>query len=189
MGRWSLALTLFALVTVVAGCGRLHVPAFLGGKASAPAGTRVTGTVQSVNGNTITLQDGQTFTIDSSTKVAHPVAATLQDLTKGDIVAITATKQADNSLLATIVNVFPASQQITLGQRPLDGGNLMTNATVDSISDSGFSVTFPNGSAQVKLAPGARISKVADGTTADIKTGATVLATVSDGVAHNVNIR
>jgi hypothetical protein len=190
MNRFVLAFTAVIFGATLAGCGRLHVPAVLGGSSAQPApGNRVNGTVQSVDGSKVTLQDGTSFTMDGATRVSRPVAVALGDLHSGDVVAVTATKQPDNTLLATIVNVFPGTQRPPLGQRPLDGGNLMTNATVDKVDSSGFSVTFPNGSAQVKLASDAKLTKIADGSAADVKTGVGLTALVSDGVARSVTVR
>jgi hypothetical protein len=55
---------------------------------------------------------------------------TAADLHQGDYIAITAKRQPDNTLLASIVNVFPPSiGQVAPGQRPLPEGNLMLLAT------------------------------------------------------------
>ena len=67
------------------------------------------GVVQSVSGGTITLADNSTFTVAADTRFTHSVAAAVSDLQVGDVVAVTATKQDDGTLLATIVNVFRLS--------------------------------------------------------------------------------
>jgi hypothetical protein len=54
---------------------------------------------------------------------------------EGDFVATTAKPQADGTLLASEVRVFPESLRGTgEGHRPMDAGNTMTNATVASVS-------------------------------------------------------
>ena len=52
-----------------------------------------------------------------------------------------------------------------------------------------FSVTYPDGTAQVKLAPNAVVSKTADATAADIKVGSRVTGLVNNGVARIVTIQ
>lgn len=159
---------------------------------AAPAGTRVGGTVQSFTGGTVTLADGTSFTVSDTTRVTHSVAVTLTDLQVGDVVAITATKQADGTLLATIVNVFPLSLKANIPQlqRPIPNtSNLMTNGTINQVANGGFSVTYPNGTAQITLAPGATVSKSTDGTQADIKVGSKVTGFVNNGAARTLTIQ
>jgi hypothetical protein len=166
----------------------------VGGTApAAPANpaTRIDGRVQTVASNTITLADGASFTLTPTTRVVHQQPMTAADLKPGLFVAITATRQPDNTLLATIVSVFPASQSTTVpgGQRPLPEGNLMTNATIDQVSGNTFTVTFPGGGAKIMLAPNAQLSRRVDATPADITPGAMVSASVSNGAAQSVTIQ
>jgi hypothetical protein len=113
------------------------------------------------------------------------------DLKPGLFVAVTATRQPDNTLLATIASVFPASLSANVpgGQRPLPEGNLMTNATIDQVSGNSFTVTFPGGGARVTLAPNAQVIKQVDATPADITPGTTLSASVSNGAAVSVTIQ
>jgi hypothetical protein len=158
--------------------------------AAATAGTRITGTVQTLSGSSVTLGDGTTFTISPDTRLLHSVDEAVSDLQTGDLVAVTAKKQDDGTLLASIVNVFPKSlQNIRQGQSPMDAGNLMTNATVDTVANGGFTVKYPDGTALVKLAPDAKVTKLTDGTLADIKVGSSLLGLVVNGVARSVTIR
>jgi len=158
---------------------------------AAPAGTRMNGVVQSVTGSSVTLANGTSFTISSNTRFLHAVDVGVSDLQSGDLVAVTAKKQDDGTLLASVVNVFPKSIQANIrqGQSPMAAGNLMTNAAVDTVANGGFTVKYPDGTAQVKLAPDAKVTKLADGTLADVKVGSTVLALVVNGVARSVTIR
>ena len=113
------------------------------------------------------------------------------DLKPGLFVAITATRQPDNTLLATIVSAFPASLSSTVpgGQRPLPEGNLMTNATIDQVSGNSFTVTFPGGGAKITLAPNAQLIRQVDATPADIAPGATISAAVANGTAQSISIQ
>ncbi len=151
---------------------------------------RVSGSVQSVSGNTVVLGQGGGFTLTPQTVITVRKPGTASALQVGQTVAITAQPQPDGALLASIVLIFPvAPNGFPLGQRPLDAGNLMTNATIDKIQSSGFSATFPGGGVQVMLAPDAQISVLGTGTAADIIAGATVTAGVQNGVAQTVSVQ
>jgi hypothetical protein len=151
---------------------------------------RINGTIQSVSDGKVTLTDGKSYTVDDKTRIIRIESAKPSDLATGDYVAVTAKRQPDNTLLASIVNVFPASMKgVGVGQRPMGGGNLMTNATVDQINGDTFTVTFPGGGARVKLAPKAQINKLLDGSKADLKAGLTASALVDQGVARSVILR
>jgi hypothetical protein len=151
---------------------------------------RVNGTVQSVDNGRVTLKEGGGFAVNDQTRVTRRTASSASALQPGQIVAITAKRQPDNTLLASLVVVFPtAPTGFQLGQSPLDQGNLMTNATVDKVSGNSFSVTFPGGSAQVTVAPDGQVATLTIGTAADIKPGAVVSAAVRDGVAQTVAIQ
>jgi uncharacterized protein DUF5666 len=151
--------------------------------------SRISGTVSTIAGNTVTTQDNKSFMIDSKTMVTRHDPASASAIQPGRVVAITAKRQPDDSLLATMILVFRTAPNFTLGQRPLEGGDLMTNAKVDSADAGGFTVSFPGGGAQVKLAPGADIEILAAGTSVDIKSGAMISAAVRDGVAQSVSIQ
>lgn len=148
------------------------------------------GTIQSVDNGTITLSDGKSFSVGAKTRIIRMESIKAGDLKTGDYVAVTAKRQPDNTLLASMVNIFPASLKgIAVGQRPMTGGNLMTNATVDKIDGDSFTVTFPGGGAQVKLAPDAQLNRLDDATVNDLKSGLTVSALVQQGTAQSISIR
>lgn len=104
--------------------------------------------------------------------------------------AITAKRQPDNTLLASIVSIFPPSltNVVPGGQRPLPEGNLMTNATIDTISGNSFTVVFEGGGAKIAIAPDATLIKQIDATPADLTPGTKITAGVNNGVAMNVSI-
>jgi uncharacterized protein DUF5666 len=168
-------------------------PASPGG-GGAPGGTnpaaRVSGTVQSIDGTRITLTDGTSFALAADARVTQQRTVTAADLRSGQFVAVTAKRQPDNTLLATIVSVFPASLSTAVpgGQRPLPEGNLMTNASIDQVDGNSFTVTFTGGGAKVVLAPDAKLLQQTDATVGDLRPGATISATVSDGTARSVVI-
>jgi hypothetical protein len=71
-------------------------------------GNFATGTVQSVNGNTITLlsRDGTTttVTVTSSTKISKTEKGSLSDLKTGDNVVAVGSKSSDGSIAATTIS-------------------------------------------------------------------------------------
>jgi hypothetical protein len=114
---------------------------------------------------------------------------TAADLHQGDYIAITAKRQPDNTLLASIVNVFPPSLgQVAPGQRPLPEGNLMTNASIDQLQGNAFTVTFPGGGARVQLAPDATITRQVDASLDEVHQGDSVIMQVVDNAARSVTI-
>ena len=153
------------------------------------AAERVDGVVQSVSGSQVTLAGGRGFTLPSTARVQRSTLISGSDLKQGDYVAITAKRQPDNTLLASIVNVFPPSLgQVAPGQRPLPEGNLMTNATIDQVSGNTFTVTFPGGGARVQLAPDAKVTRSLDASPSDLTPGVSITAQVVDGAARFVTI-
>jgi Domain of unknown function (DUF5666) len=194
MPRAIVAVGLLVVAILVAGCGSagpnlLPQPA-TATVATAARGQRLSGLIQTISNGMITLDDGTSFTVSSDTRLTRVVQATLADLRVGDYVAVTAKRQSDNTLLATIVNVFPDTLRgVGVGQRPLNTGDLMTNATIDSVDATGFTVKFPEGTAQVKLTPDAQITRQVTATLTDLKEGSQVLAVVANGVAQSVTFR
>jgi hypothetical protein len=154
--------------------------------------TRVTGTVQSVDGNTVTLKEGGSFTLAGQTTITRTVPGSRSDLVPGAAVAVTAKQQPDNSMVASAVSVWPSGPggpSLDLhGPTPLDAGNLMTNETIESITGNTFAATFPGGGAKVTLTPDVKIAVRLPATPADIVVGATVSASVLNGVAQSVSI-
>lgn len=150
---------------------------------------RVEGTIQTFSGAQLTLSSGRSFSVPGTARISRSTNITAADLKTGDYVAITGNRQSDNTVLATIINVFPASLgQVAPGQRPLPEGNLMTNATIDQIEGTSMVVTFPGGGARIQLAPDAKITRAVDMTPADLVPGATISAQVTDNTARAITI-
>ncbi len=154
------------------------------------SGQRVSGTVKSIAGSTITLNDGTTITLSPDAQVIQVQPATASDLQPQEYVAITATRQPDGTLLASLVNIFAESQRgVAAGQRPLPGGNLMTNATITGVNGDTFTASFPGGDAMVKLAPGAKVMRFVQASPQDIVSGKTISAFVTNGVARSISLQ
>jgi hypothetical protein len=133
------------------------------------------------------LVTGQSFSLTDKTTVRRQVPLTLADLKPGQYVAVTAKRQADNSLLASIVNVFPTTG--TTFQAPMDGGNIMTNATIDQISGTSFTVSFTGGGAKVVLGPDVKINQFQTASLADVKPGSAVSVVSTNGAAGTILLR
>jgi hypothetical protein len=153
---------------------------------AAPPRTSVDGTVQSIDATKLTLADGKSFTLSDATNVIRVVSIAAADLKAGQYVAVTAKRQPDNSLLASIVNVFPTTGNTF--QRPMDGGNIMTNATIDQISGNTFTITFTGGGAKVTLGPDVKINEFQRATRADVKTGNAVTVIATNDAAAAIQI-
>jgi hypothetical protein len=155
-----------------------------------PAGDRVEGAVQTVANDQVTLADGKNFKLASTTRIIRRQTITATDLQPGQFVAVTAKSQPpDGMLLASIVNIFPPGFNTNGSQFPMAGGNLMTNATIDKVDGTKFSVTWPNGGANVQLAPNADLGRLVNATPADLTPGTKVSALVADGVARSINLQ
>jgi hypothetical protein len=157
----------------------------------AGAATRVTASVQSIGPEGVSLSDGTIFTLAPNARVVRQELVCMSDLKVGMYVAITGKRQADNTVVASIVSVFPASvaANVPSGQSPRPGGNLMTNATISEISGRTFTVTFDGGGAKISAAPDAQLIKQTDASAGDLKAGLLVTVTVNNGVAQNVLIQ
>jgi Domain of unknown function (DUF5666) len=154
--------------------------------AQAPADmVRVRGTVQSVDGSTLTVKsrDGA----DLKVKLAdNPVirtvtAKTVADVKQGLFVGITAMPQPDGTQKAVEIHIFPEAARGTgEGHRPWDlmPGSTMTNANVDSevaISDGKKLVLkYKDGDKTFIVPDNIKVVMFAPGTAADVKPGAKI---------------
>src|SRR5262245_29511193 len=105
--------------------------------ASAQQATRVRGTIESLDGDTLTVKarDGATLQVmlKSNAQVVGVVKATLADIKEGSFIGSGAVPQADGSQKAVEVHIFPESMRGTgEGHRPWEGAanGTMTNGTV-----------------------------------------------------------
>lgn len=156
---------------------------------SAVALQRVEGMVTSFSGGRVVLSDGRSLSVPDGARISRSLPIDAADLRPGDYVAITGKRQPDNTVLASMVNVFPASLgQVAPGQRLLPEGNLMTNATIDQIEGRSLVVVFPGGGARVQLAPDAHITRGVDAALTDLVPGVAVVAMVVDDAARAITI-
>lgn len=194
---------------LVAGCGSAAAPASGATPAATPAAStthatgsarapgsarrfafrRVASTVTSIGGGKLVLANGQTYDITSKTRFAKLVSIPPSGLKVGDYIAITGQRQPNNSVLASLINVFPPQLNgVAPGQRPMPGGNLMTNATIAAIKGTQVDVTWKGGGARIVLAPTVKVTQMQAATAADVQAGAHVTVTYNGTAATSVTI-
>ncbi len=186
------------VVLLVSSVFALIVPSSL----AQPAGTQVTGTVDSIDDGTLWLEDGTALPLAETVRVTQMRAATPADLTPGQLVAIAARQLADGTLDASLVFVFPPGGGPQTGQFPLGGfafcapgcqpGDLMTNATINfaeirSTGEGEIEITYGDETAAVLVSQATRVEIQAVGSMDDVAPGAQVLGFINpQGVAATI---
>jgi hypothetical protein len=175
---------LFAAITLVA--------AFAAGTASAqqPQPQRVRGTIDSVNGSTLVIKQGEgpevTVKLTDNAQVFGVVPATLADVKPGAFIGVGAMPQPDGSQKAIQVMIFAESQRGTgEGFRPWDRpGSTMTNATVDttvaSVDGQVVMVKYKDGEKKIIIGPDAVIRAYVVGDRSELKPGANIAIVRAD---------
>lgn len=146
----------------------------------------IDGTIQSLTADRVTLADGQSFAVTARTSYVNQAVAQASDLVPGVYIGIKGKKQADGTLLATLIDIF--GQKGAGNQFPLIGGDLMTNATIDKVEGTKLTVSFTGGGAFVILAPNVQIYRDQAGVVSDVKTGSMVTIVVSNGAAGAIRV-
>jgi hypothetical protein len=164
--------------------GLLAVPA---GAQQAPQGTptRIRGTVEKLDGQTLTVKsrEGQQVTIAlaPNVTVAYLVKKSLGDIKAGDFVATTSSKGADGKNHSVELRIFPeAMRGLGEGQYAWDlmPDSLMTNATVAGITGAPqgqtLKVTYKSGESEIVVGPDTPIFGYGTGDTSLLKPGAAI---------------
>jgi hypothetical protein len=146
----------------------------------------VDGTIQSLTADKVTLADGQSFAVTARTGYVKQAVAQPSDLVPGVYVGIKGKRQNDGTLLANVIDIF--GQKGAGNQFPLLGGDLMTNATIDSADGTKLAVSFTGGGANVTLAPGVQIYRDQTGAATDVMAGSMVTIVVSNGAAGAIRV-
>ena len=150
----------------------------------APPPLRIRGTIEKVDGNTLTVKSraGETMTVKlaDDVRVAAMVKASLSDIKEGTFIGVTAMPQPDGSQKAIGLHLFMASQKgvVAEGFRPWDRepGSTMTNADVATqvtgADGQTLTVKYKDGEKKVIVPPNTPIVQMAAGSKADLKPGA-----------------
>jgi Domain of unknown function (DUF5666) len=154
---------------------------------NAPEGTptRIRGTVEKLDGQTLTVKsrEGQQLTIALAPNftVAAVVKKSLDDIKAGDFVGAASTKGTDGKLHALEVLIFPEALRGTgEGERAWDltPDSLMTNATVAGMASAAqgqaLKVTYKGGESEIIVAPSTPVVTFAPGDASLLKPGAAV---------------
>jgi hypothetical protein len=166
---------------------------------------RLRGTIEKVDGNTLTLKtrDGEAkLSLTGDARVVAVVKATMAEVKEGTFLGSAAMPQPDGTQKALEVHIFPEQMRGTgEGHRPYAPvpNSTMTNgtasgATVAGVDGSTIILKFKDGEKKIVVPPNVPITRYEIGSAADLKPGAafTVLAATkkADGTyeAARINV-
>ncbi|CAN7586481.1 DUF5666 domain-containing protein [Bosea sp. LjRoot9] len=158
-------------------------------QAQAPT-TRVRGTVERVEASALSLKtpagDAVTVALAPGYAVGGVVKASVADIKKGGFIGVGARPQADGSLLAVQVFIFPEAMRGTgEGHRPWSvlPESTMTNATVAEtvtrVDGANIVLSYPGGEQKVTITADANIIMAAPAQASDLAAGAQVALTAN----------
>ncbi len=156
-----------------------------GVSAQQPQGMRVAGTVESLDGQVLSVKTAASGTVKvnltADAMVFGVSKATLADVKAGAFIGVGALPQADGSQRALQVTVFAEVQRgLGEGHRPWDRqpNSTMTNATVDqvvgSVDGQVVTVKYKDGEKKIVIPPDAVILAYIVGDKAELKPGAAI---------------
>jgi len=151
---------------------------------------RVRGTIESVDGSTLVIKQGEgpdvTVKLTDNVQVFGVVPATLADVKPGAFIAVGAMPQPDGSQKAIQVMIFAESQRgLGEGFRPWDRpGTTMTNATVDTtvagVDGQEVTVKYKDGEKKIIIGKDAVIRAYVAGDKSELKPGAHIAIVRAD---------
>jgi ribosome maturation factor RimP len=151
---------------------------------------RVRGTIESVDGSTLVIKQGEgpdvTVKLTDNVQVFGVVPATLGDVKLGAFIAVGAMPQPDGSQKAIQVMIFTESQRgLGEGFRPWDRpGTTMTNATVDTtvagVDGQEVTVKYKDGEKKTIIGKDAVIRAYVAGDKSELKPGAHIAIVRAD---------
>ncbi|HTO83082.1 MAG TPA: hypothetical protein VMQ73_12645, partial [Methylomirabilota bacterium] len=146
--------------------------------------TRVRGTIEKVDGSTITakLRDGSAATIKlaDNPRITAMTKAQLSDIKEGSFIGVTAMPQPDGSQKAIGLHIFMDAQRGVVPARfePWDRepGSTMTNADVatkvEGVDGQTLTVKYKDGEKKVIVPPTTPVVRFNPGNKDDLKAGA-----------------
>ncbi len=143
---------------------------------------RVRGTITSVKGDVLVVNDKQQVRLGEKTEIVYAQPIALADIRPGDFLGVTSMKGAGGQLTAVEVRRFP--KPLNPGHRPFDGRDdqTMTNATVAAIVQSTSSreltLTYEGGVQKIVVPESASVSTLVPGSRAQLVPGAAVNLTM-----------
>ena len=171
------SLALIGLVTLFAAGAQAQTPQ-----------TRIRGTVERLDGQSLTVKtEGGTTTVALAPNysVGAVVKAAMTDIKKGSFIGVGA-RRTEGGLTAVQVFIFPEAMRGTgEGHRPwaVLPDSTMTNATVaetvSRVDGSSVTLTYPGGEQTIAITPEANIIMAAPAQAADLVAGAQVALTAS----------
>lgn len=160
----------------------------LGSAASAqqPPTVRIRGTIEAVNGNTLSIKsrDGSDVKVNvTDNVVVTGISKTqLSEIKEGSYIGVSAMPEPDGTQKALAVHIFPESQRgAAEGFRPWDlrPNSTMTNATVAQtvagVDGQTILVKYKDGEKKVVVPPSTPIVAFVPGDKSEIKPGAKVI--------------
>lgn len=154
--------------------------------AQAPIPVRVVGTIDKLEGATLTVEakDGETtaVTLADNAAIYGVEKRTVADIKPGDFLASGGVKDANGVIHAVEVRIYPASLRGTgEGQRPWSAkpeGGVMTNATVGTVTQSPAGgmvhVSYKDGQSEYTIGPDVPVLAYVVADRALLKPGAAV---------------
>jgi Domain of unknown function (DUF5666) len=148
---------------------------------AAPADALAEGTIESLGADLFTLaaEAGKPVhvTTTAETRIIRRQPADLADIRPRDFIGVAAKKEADGSLTAVSINIFPAEfkGRVREGQWPMESGNIMTNAVVSQyvgrVAGRTVYLTYKEGTAVIRVPAGAEIHRLTVITFGDLTVG------------------
>lgn len=148
---------------------------------AAPADAIAEGTIESLGPSLLTLAAGAGTSVQVTTTVETRIIrrqpADLADIRPRDFIGVAAKKEADGSLTAVSINIFPADfkGRVREGQFPMESGNIMTNAVVSQyvgrIAGRTVYLTYKEGTAVIRVPAEAEIHRLTVIAFDDLKVG------------------
>jgi len=167
-----------------------------------PEVVRVRGTIENVEGSTLSVKDRSgvplTIKVADNAPVNAVVKAGYSDIKANSYIAVTAVPQPDGSQRAVAILIFPeALRGIAEGHRPWDlsPNSTMTNGTVDtvtSVEGQTLLLKYKGGEQKVVVPADAEIVTFARAGVADLKPGAKIFIVAAkklpDGTLEAPNV-